>query len=616
MSEDLLNWGRCGPSVHAQGYEERSRRPGEERDGGRASTSPASRLLAVVVLALWGMAGAYAQDPRYAPKTPESNATPAVLPEAPASRAASANQDAVLVAALRGVVFVGDRASLHPDGLDIAGVQTSGVPMLDNDEFRAKATPFLGRPVTARLLDALTREVVLFYRKHERPIVDVLVPEQNISNGALQVLVIEGRLGRVRAEGNRTFTSEQLTRQVRAQLGAVIEGGPLLADVAWLNQNPFRQVDLVFTRGEKLGETDVVLRTKDRLPVRVYTGYEDSGNDLTGDERVLAGVNWGNAFGRDQLLNYQLMASPDFKKLVAHSGSYVVPLRWRHTLMFFGSYASSKPVLTGGLFTLKGTSWQTSARYRVPLPAKSGVGLTHEVSAGIDFKRSNNNLEFGGAQVFDQWTDVAQAVVNYAASLNDTFGHTTADVQLVWSPGGLTGDNHTSRFRAARSFARADYAYARVVIERTTKLPAEFKWITRFTAQAANRNLLSSEQLGLGGYDTVRGYEEREANGDNGFILSNEVRTRPFSAVKWIGKEGIRDRLELLGFVDYGEASNHRLLPGEDEHLVLASVGGGLRWSIAPCLTVRAEYATQLVKSGVSDGRRERRAHVGVVVAY
>jgi hemolysin activation/secretion protein len=403
---------------------------------------------------------------------------------------------------------------------------------------------------------------------------------------------------------------------VRAKAGESIDGGPLLEDVAWLNQNPFRQVDLVFTRGARLGETDVVLRTKDRFPVRVYAGYEDSGNDLTGDERVLAGVNWGDAFGRDQLLNYQLMASPDFEKLVAHSGSCVVPLRWRHTLMFFGSYATSEPALTGGLFALKGTSWQASARYRVPLPAKSGIGLTHELSAGVDFKRSNNNLEFGGVQVFDQWTDVAQAVVAYAASLNDRFGHTTADVQLVWSPGGLTGDNHTSRFREARAFARADYAYARLVVERTTKLPEEFKWIARFTAQTANRNLLSSEQLGLGGYDSVRGYEEREANGDNGFILSNELHTRAFSAAKWIGMANGHDRLELLGFVDYGEASNHRLLPGEDRHRVLASVGGGLRWSVAPYLTVRADYGTQLVKSGVSDGRRERRAHVGVVVAY
>jgi hemolysin activation/secretion protein len=560
---------------------------------------------------------AQAQDSRYAPKTPESQVQPPTLPETPASNVAPAEKgDAVLVAALRGIVFVGERTALQPQGFATEGVQTGGVPLLDAEAFRARVTPFLGKPVTARLLNELTREVVLFYRRHERPIVDVLVPEQNISNGTLQVLVIEGRLGQVRAEGNAAFTSEQLTSQVRAQPGAVIDGGPLLEDIAWLNQNPFRQVDLVFTRGAQLGETDVVLRTKDRLPVRVYAGYEDSGNDLTGDERVLAGVNWGNAFGRDQLLNYQLMASPDFKKLVAHSGSYVVPLRWRHTLMFFGSYATSNPVLTGGLFTLKGTSWQASARYRVPLPAKGGVGLTHEMSAGVDFKRSNNNLEFGGAQVFDQWTDVGQAVVNYSASLNDRLGHTTADVQLVWSPGGLTGDNRTGRFRAARAYARADYAYARLVIERTTKLPAEFKWIARVTAQAANRNLLGSEQLGLGGYDTVRGYEEREANGDNGFILSNELRTRPFSAAKLLGHEGVNDRLELLGFVDYGEASNHRLLAGEDAHLVLASVGGGLRWTLAPHLTLRADYGTQLVKSGVSDGRREKRAHVGVVMAY
>jgi hemolysin activation/secretion protein len=555
------------------------------------------------------------QDSRYVPKTPAENREKAAATW-PALPAMTSNDDAVLLARLEGIVFLGERAALRPEGVEVSGVTTSRIPMLETPEVRELAGRFIGRPVTRRLLNELMREVVLLYRKHDRPIVDVLVPEQNISTGTLQVLVIEGRLGEVRAEGNVAFESEQLTRQVRARSGEAIAGGALLDDVTWLNQNPFRQVDLVFARGRRLGETDVVLRTRDRRPLRLYAGYEDSGNDLTGDERVLVGVNWGNAFGRDQLLNYQVMTSPDFEKLVAHSGSYVVPLRWRHTVTVFGSYATSRPVLSGGMFTLKGESWQASARYSVPLRAKSGIGLTHEVSAGVDFKRSNNNLEFGGVQVFDQWTDVAQAVANYAATFKDRWGHTTADVQLVWSPGGLTNDNRTSRFRAARAFARADYAYARMTVERTTKLPLEFKWVARLTAQVANRNLLSSEQLGLGGYDALRGYEEREANGDGGFVLTNEIRTKAFSPSKLMGVGGVTDRLEVLGFVDYGEAANHRLLAGEDAHLVLASVGGGLRYSIAPRFTLRADYGWQLVKSGVSDGRREHRGHVGVVVAY
>ena len=57
----------------------------------------------------------------------------------------------------------------------------------------------------------------------------------------------------------------------------------------WLNNNPFRQVDVVFKPGEKLGATDVELDVNDRLPFRPYVGYEDSGTRFTGPDRFITG---------------------------------------------------------------------------------------------------------------------------------------------------------------------------------------------------------------------------------------------------------------------------------------------------------------------------------------
>jgi hemolysin activation/secretion protein len=417
-------------------------------------------------------------------------------------------------------------------------------------------------------------------------------------------------------EGNKYFSSAAIAGQIRTQPGAPIDGTPLLADLAWLNQNPFRQVDLVFARGELPGETDVLLRTKDILPLRAYTGYEDSGNVTTGEDRYLFGVNWGNALGLDQQFNYQFMASPDFKKLKAHSGSYVIPLPWRHTLTIFGNYATSVPDLGGDYFNLTGKSWQVSMRYAVPLPDLFAGRMTQKVTAGFDFKRSNNNLQFGGYQIFDQETDVDQFVATYAASVKDRFGSTSAELEGVVSPGGLSNYNHTVDFEDSRSLSRADYAYGNLVIERTTNLWADFVWTVRLTAQWADQNLLSSEQLGLGGYDTLPGYEEREANGDNGFLLANELHAPVFSPLKILGWKKANDELKFLVFFDHGEVGNHQLLPDETRHLILASAGPGLRYALSPYVTVRFDYGWQLRPSGVSELQRTERGHLGIVVAY
>ncbi len=441
----------------------------------------------------------------------------------------------MLLPALRGLVFVARSSDFHREGVTTEGVQASGDPMLEMPGFHSLAAAYLGQPLSRRSLNRLTRDVVLYFRKHGRPVVDVLVPEQNISTGTIQILAVEGRLGALRSEGNNWFSAELLASYVRARPGEIIEGGPLLADVAWINQNPFRQVDLVFSRGANEGETDVILRTRDRFPLRVYTGYEDSGNALTGFDRVLAGFNWGNAFGIDQQLNYQLTASPDFRKMVAHSGSYIIPIpRWRDTLTIFGSYAESHPEIGDGTFNLKGRTWQVSARYRLPLPV-SGTE-TREFTVGIDFKRSNNNLAFGGTQVFAQENDVIQATAALSLSHPDKYGITSGEFTIAASPGGLTADNHTAAYLAARAYARPDYVYARLDFERTTKLPAQFSWVAGGSAQLASANLLGSEQLGLGGANNLRGYEEREANGDDGFVLVDELHGPPLHLARALGR--------------------------------------------------------------------------------
>jgi hemolysin activation/secretion protein len=568
------------------------------------------------LLLLLGLAGSLTAQTyeQLAPKTPAP--LPARADAAPVE-APAPESDRVIVPALHGLVFLTDPDALQPAGVTSTGLQVANLALLETAEFRGLVTPFLGQPLSLGALNRLTRDVVLYFRRHGRPVVDVLVPEQAASSGTVQILVIEGRLGEVRVEGNRWFTADQLVSVIRARPGEVIEGAPLLADLVWLNQNPFRQVDLVYARGTQPGETDLVLRTRDRLPMRLYTGYEDSGNALTGYDRVLAGLNWGNAFGRDEQFNYQLSASPDFRKLVAHSASYLMPLpRLRHTLTVFGSHARSRPELAGGLFALTGHAWQVSARYRVPLPTSSNGTWARAFTAGLDFKRSNNNLSFGGTAVFAQETDIVQATAAISASNTDRRGMTSGELTLALSPGGLTDGNRTSAYQSARTLARPDYAYARLELERRTRLPAGLTWHTRMTAQFASTNLLGSEQLGLGGAHTLRGYEEREANGDHGLMLSNELHVAPLLMAPAPGRAWSAGRLDPFVFVDYGLVASHQRLPGEASRLELASAGLGLRFNLGTVCSVRADYGWQLKDSGVSDGRRNHRGHVSIVLSH
>lgn len=516
------------------------------------------------------------------------------------------------VAALKALVFLDDPASVKRAGLDVPpGLDVTRIPDLQDPAFAARMARYLDKPVSLASIDALIRDVIGYYEERDRPFVVVTSPEQDITNGVLQLLVVEGKVGQVKVVGAKVFDEKLYRSGLGLKPGDPIDRRKLDADVQFLNRNPFRDVTAQLEPGQAFGTTDILLRTKERDPLRLYAGYDNTGTRSADTNRVLAGVNWGNVFGLGHELSYQLTASPNFDNFLAHSATYIAPLPWHHLLTLFGSYADIKGKDTGP-FNLKGHSHQLGVRYEIPLTRVDG--LTHSLVAGLDYKRTNNNLEFGLATVSASGADVAQGVVAYQGRLVDAWGASAFSASVFLSPGGLTGRNSDTAFQTLRAFARSDYAYTNVQMQRITRLPAGYTWHVSAEAQLASANLLGSEQLGAGGFASVRGYDEREANGDEGYVLRNELHTPAFNFESVL--PGRRAQLELLTFVDYGFVHNKHLLPGEPRHVELASAGVGTRFSVDQNVSFRFDYGWQLRDDGVPGGTRHGRPHIALLVSY
>jgi hemolysin activation/secretion protein len=384
-------------------------------------------------------------------------------------------------------------------------------------------------------------------------------------------------------------------------------------DLAWINRNPFLQSDFLLAPGDTPGTTDVLLRTEDRFPLRVYAGYENSGNMFTGEDRYLTGFNYGNLFGVGQQFSYQYTTSVDANRFYAHAATYVIPLPWHHVLTFFGDYSSTHANLGSGLES-GGVNWQASGRYEIPLP--STANFTESIQGGFDFKRSNNALAFNVVSLFNTDTDVAQFVGEYQATYTDDYGSTFFSGTGYWSPGDIGEYNSDGFYEAQRAGARANYVYGQLNLDRTTRLPLDFTWTVRAELQESDANLLPSEELGLGGYETVRGYEEREANGDNGFFISSEVATPPVSIADLCGLKAVKDQLQFFGFVDYGGTTlEHVTASDVNPNSNLLSVGPGLRYIINPYVSVRFDYGFQMITTGLGNGEHSR-ADLGILVSY
>jgi hemolysin activation/secretion protein len=518
----------------------------------------------------------------------------------------SAAGSTVLLPKLSGLIFITAPEQLTEANARALALDTSRTPLLDNETFRTRIKSYLGEPLSQSGLKRLLATINLFHAANDKPFVSASAPAQEVTNGVLRILVVEGRVEQVKVEGNRYFSDEQYLAALDVHSGDSLRKSQLDSNIAWINRNPFRAATVVAAPGESFGGTNLIIRANERYPVRVYANADNTGSPNTGEERLGLGVNWGNAFGLGHQLNYQLTSSADLDRSVGHSASYVVPLPWHHLLTVSGAWSRINADMPVD-FDSQGTSWQTAFRYEAPLPSNAR-GWYQALLAGADFKRSDNNLEFGGVPVTDNTTDIVQAVLGYRMSAEDRYGRTGLSTTVVYSPGSLGSRNETQYFDISRWGAQSDYSYARIDLDRLTQLPANFAWRLTASWQVASGNLLGSEQLALTGTYGVRGYGENDSFADRGYMIRNEL------LLPAVNASSLYVRVQPLVFYDYAQGANKRLLPGERDQTTLSSAGLGGRVSFGQSCELRFAYGWQL--HSVYGERHGDQAHAGIIFSY
>ncbi|HAV65498.1 MAG TPA: hypothetical protein DCY13_24380, partial [Verrucomicrobiales bacterium] len=344
---------------------------------------------------------------------------------------------------IRGLVFVERLEDVDPKGVDAIGVTVRGPASLDAKGVAGRVWRFLGRNLNYETMRAIHAEVLAYLRDHNRPLVDVIFPEQDVTEGILQIVVREARVGRLelREPGavtagftNRWGNTNYLSRMMRLQPGDVVDSKILEQDLDWVTRSPFRSISgqVSFRKGAGELETDIQAQIRHRKPWEVSIGYDNTGSVATDLDRIFAGVSGGKVLGTvDNYATYQFIADPELDHLKAHAVTYAALLPWRHTLRVFG-YHSDTSAQISDLSTVTGDSYQASLRYEMPLPRLGR--MQHEFSLGLDFKHLGNTLEFGGTVAQDNPWEVFQTPAGYVAAASDGWGRTIFTAEGFHSP--------------------------------------------------------------------------------------------------------------------------------------------------------------------------------------
>ncbi|PCI02372.1 MAG: hypothetical protein COB78_13380 [Hyphomicrobiales bacterium] len=492
---------------------------------------------------------------------------------------------------LSGVVIVSDKNAVRGATKASGIVVRSDNQHLSDPELAKLLSPYLGQPLSQRLIGEIRDTITKYMRNRNRPLVAVIVPPQEVTGGVVQLLVVpfvvgEKRVQRVETGYDNTPESRVLDA-VRIGPGDEVEADTLLEDINWLNLNPFRQVGVVFQPGKDVGTTDLTLSLSDQKPWQVYGGYANSGSTSTGLDRVFAGFVMANAALGDQQLSYQFTTLPEtigsdgFSRdsaYLAHSLGYFVPLAWsnelRHKLTLRGDYTHSRSDLTDP-FVNEDETWQASFDYAGNLPGAYGFANSSiEWFVGGDFKRQESEVFFGNTSTSTDLIEVVQFNLGLRGRHSGNWmGHahkTEYAIKGVFSPGDLTTYNSDAAFAAASNHAgdTADYNYLTANFTHHIDLSKGFSFDLAFAGQTTSDSLPSTEKFGIGGTSSVRGYETNERSGDTGVSIQAELHLPVFPLIQ---SEKINANADVFAFADYG--SIHEIATNIDRELSGAGIG-------------------------------------------
>ncbi len=116
----------------------------------------------------------------------------------------------------------------------------------------------------------------LLYRDLGFVTVSVTLPKQKLTNGVVQVKVVEGKLADIKVKGNQYYSRENVLRALPSlDTNILLNTKWFQPELDRANQNQDRQIYPVISPGLEPGTSDLTLQVKDRLPLHGHVEIND-----------------------------------------------------------------------------------------------------------------------------------------------------------------------------------------------------------------------------------------------------------------------------------------------------------------------------------------------------
>lgn len=487
-----------------------------------------------------------------------------------------------------------------------------GASLIPPEELQASTARFTGKDRTFADVQRALETVERAYTEAGYNAVQVALPEQELERGEVRFQIVEAKIGRVLVEGNKFFDEANIRRSVPSLVpGRSPNINEIARNLRVANESPAKQSTVLLRGGQEEASVDAVLRIVDEKPTKYSFTMDDTGSRQTGRLRTGFGLQNANALGYDDVLTLQYVTAPytDYvepdghvddlsllpsRKVTILGAGYRIPLyRLGDSIDFSAGYSNVNSGIVAGLFSISGRGTILGARYTRNF---NKIGdYEHRAVISVDYRSyENKGVRLVGDPNNTQLIPdvvVHPITVLYSGLYRQQNSETGFSLALSKNyPGGndgMDGSFCASRFNGLGYCANGYYEIWRWAFNHNHALEADWQMRIAMNGQFTRDLLVTGEQFGLGGADSVRGFFEREITNDKGYRGTFEVYTPDFG-----GRTGITAaRTRALVFWDFGGVRRLKPSPSDPHGQHIWSTGVGLRFSRGTNVSFRIDWA-------------------------
>jgi len=463
-----------------------------------------------------------------------------------------------------------------------------GNSLISDEELQALLSTWKNRPLGMLQLKRITAKISEYYQQRGY-LVRVLLPQQDINNGELKIVIVEARFGEAKVEfsvppqrSEKTLISKTIEKQqTRGQflrLDKLERATLLLQDMPGIN------VKSTLVPGQQNGETDVVVTATETAVVGGAVTLDNLGVRSTGEWRISPTLRLMNPSGAgdDATLSTMFSEGNSYGR-----ASYRRPLN--HDGLYGGINVSYLGYSLGGDFDALGaegtaSSFGIDGSYAWIRQQKQSLWLNSSIT-----HKSYDNRQLGQS-VSDKVIDALQ--IGVSGNFSDTrwtAGVNYYSANLTFGSLDLSGNAINEAQDKASAETAGSYSVLRFQMARLQRLRDDLGLWVSLRGQFASKNLDSSESMSGGGPSGVRAYPVLEGRGDNGLLLTIEGRYR------------VRDNLTVMPILDFATLTDKATKLESSETNNFTGIGIGADWSLHGNYSLRGSIAHRIGDNPLAD---------------